>query len=440
MALPSDDQTERDILAEEQARFFGQLLAVRVALLPVFAGALLALAALGPVGWQARLLATLALLVPAFFVFELLRYRRCGFSPGAIPLNLGAATVGQLAISAATGGLLSPFIYGAVVIAFLLGAVVRRGQQRLLSALQIGAVWAFAALGSVPHDPQLGGGLLPVSPAVDVSVPPAHHVAHGVVLSFALLGACRIGRASTGVFSTAIARIRDVQRDLLAEHGARIRELTALSAEIAHELKNPLASVKGLSALLAQNLQDGRAAERLAVLRSEVDRMQSILNEFLNFSRPLVPLAVLPSDAGELCSEVVALHEGLARSHGVKVTCEVQPAALRCDPRKVKQVLINLVQNALEASAPGDAVVLRTEQTDSGVRILVIDKGQGLGTDLDGLFEPGVSSKSGGAGIGLTIARGLARQHGGELTLSPRDGGGCIAELRLPLAPPGESV
>jgi signal transduction histidine kinase len=195
-----------------------------------------------------------------------------------------------------------------------------------------------------------------------------------------------------------------------------------------------MSSVKGLSALLAQNVGEGKGAERLAVLRQEIDRMQAILEEFLNFSRPLVPLAVERADLAALCEEVTALHEGLAREKGVDLKLQAIEAKVSCDPRKVKQVLVNLLQNAIEASPPGRCVELACATEGGFSTARVLDRGPGLADSIAArLFEPGATTKPRGSGLGLTIARALARQHGGEVVLSAREGGGCVAELKLPV-------
>jgi signal transduction histidine kinase len=211
-----------------------------------------------------------------------------------------------------------------------------------------------------------------------------------------------------------------------------------LSSEIAHELKNPLASIKGLAVLVAKDTE-GRAKERMAVLRGEVDRMQTILDEFLNFSRPLVPLHLAETNLSALAHDVARLHEGSAAERGLSIEVDApEKAALACDARKVRQVMINLVQNALDASPRGERVTLRVEPRERSLLTLIIDRGAGLAPELkDRLFEAGVTSKQHGSGIGLVVARGLCRQHGGDVTLSANPSGGVIAMIELPRMPEG---
>ncbi|RKH06734.1 sensor histidine kinase [Corallococcus sp. CA053C] len=244
-------------------------------------------------------------------------------------------------------------------------------------------------------------------------------------------------RTFRGMVLTALAA-RD---DVLKAHEERVRTLTTLSGEIAHELKNPLASVKGLAAMIAREVE-GRPAERLGVLRREVDRMQEILEGFLNFSRPLLPLneAHVPLDV--LCRQVAELHEGMAGERGVGLRVAEGPRVEAwCDARKVRQVMIDVVQNALEAAPRGTTVELQARTTpEGGGRVEVRDRGPGLAPEVrERVFEPGVTTKPQGSGLGLALARALMRQHGGELSLREREGGGCVAELVLPAAPAAQA-
>jgi signal transduction histidine kinase len=238
------------------------------------------------------------------------------------------------------------------------------------------------------------------------------------------------GTVIRSAFQDAIRRALHARDEVLVSNEESTRQLTTLVAEIAHELKNPLASVKGLAALVDREAQ-GKEKERLTVLRREVDRMQEILESFLNFSRPVVPLDVGEVRLGELVTQVAALHEGVAQERGVEIRIDAKAElAVKADARKVKQIVINLVQNALDVTPSGAAV----DVVVGAGKILVMDRGPGV-KDLERVFEPGVTSKERGNGLGLTIARLLARQHGGEVRLMKRDGGGIVAEVVLPLTP-----
>jgi two-component system, NtrC family, sensor histidine kinase HydH len=255
----------------------------------------------------------------------------------------------------------------------------------------------------------------------------------GFIWSMTALTGCLFGVSVRRMSDDMLQRSLETRDELLILHRERLQELTTLSGEIAHELKNPLASVKGLVHLIEAD--PPRAAERLRVLRGEVDRMQAILDEFLNFSRPLVPLAQEGVDVAELAGDVLDLHEGLAHEHDIALAAPACPSLeVRCDRRKIKQILINLVQNAIDVSPGGGAVEVTVEHKADQAAICVLDRGPGLVPELsDRVFEPGVTSKARGSGLGLTIVRMLAEQHGGSANLRNRDGGGCIAEILLPI-------
>jgi signal transduction histidine kinase len=422
-----------EIHRTELARLFGKVMDARLYVAPVVALAALALGFSEPAVWRRVVLSLVALAMIGVSVLEQWRFQRRGMGARSADFNIAVGVVGQALGSAATGGLESPLLPLMVVIAFIVGMISTDNRSvRGLTVFQILTIWTLAILGVWELVPGLnlsffGGGRRS-----------GHNDAHlwtsAAVMTGGVVVASSMGRAMRTIFGAMVRRALELRQDSLREHAERASELTALSGGIAHELKNPLASVKGLAALLAQTATNGKDAERLSVMRREVDRMQGVLEEFLNFSRPLVPLALEKTDIGALCREVADLHEGLSRERGVSLILRGEPMAVRCDPRKVRQVLINLVQNGLEASFSGSTIELEVIPAAGGqVRVCVSDRGSSLDPSIAmRLFQPGVTTKAKGTGLGLTMARALARQHGGELTLSNREGGGCVAELRLP--------
>ena len=255
-----------------------------------------------------------------------------------------------------------------------------------------------------------------------------------LVLSVLAVGVGAIGIALRSMSDSMLVRSLEARSETLKVHAERLQDLITLSGEIAHELKNPLASIKGLAQLI--EVDPGRAPERLKFLQGEVDRMRGILDEFLNFSRPLSPLSQEAVDLGELCRWVVALHEGVAGARQlVLVAPPERDFQVCCDPRKTKQILVNLVQNAVEASQDGGEVRLALDRRDGVARIRVLDRGSGLSKEVaQRAFQPGVTSKARGSGLGLTIVRTLAEQQGGKVSLANREGGGCVAEVVLPVS------
>ncbi|HEX9052355.1 MAG TPA: HAMP domain-containing sensor histidine kinase [Anaeromyxobacter sp.] len=421
---PGHEEAER----EELSRLFGRMVVVRLALVPVVLGLLAWLAAVDVTPWRRAVLATVGIAVAVFVIVEWLRFRRSGFTPAAAPLNLVFATLAVSTVSFASGGLESPFLFALFFFAALNAIFSPYPLHLVVPGLQIAALWTMwaVALRAPPiafQPAALGGGGTP-----------ALLTAIALVGSIVVAAATGLGRVTRTTLLRTLRRTLHAQQESLRAHAERAEELTALSGEIAHELKNPLASVKGLASLLARDLAEGKAAERLAVLRGEVDRMQSVLDGFLDLSRPLVPLALGSCDLAALCRETAALHEGMGRERGVDVVAAAGAVRVRCDPRKVKQVLINLVQNAIEASPRGATVSLEAAAAeDGGARVRVLDRGPGVDAALGELvWQPGVTTKPTGSGLGLTIARAIARQHGGDLALRPRDGGGTAAELSLP--------
>ena len=337
-----------------------------------------------------------------------------------------------------TGGLDSPMLPMMALFVFLAGTLAPPHILVRFAGLAM-AVIVFlglaSALGFIPHlmPTIFGGGSTSPQPTALV------YWKMGAFL-FAIYWGAFVASNVRHVFRQIAVDAIDARDEILRGHDAHTRELTTLTGELAHELKNPLANMKGLAVLISRDVHGGKAAERLGVLQGEIDRLNGIVQGFLTFSRPLIPLSQEEVELGELCDGVVALHEGLAHFEDVAIIARPsgEPGGVHasCDPRKVKQILINLVQNALEASPAGAAVEIVPIATDTGARVEVRDRGPGIDKSMrQHLFEPGMTTKERGSGLGLALARALARQHGGDVSLEDREGGGSVAILTLPREP-----
>ncbi len=421
-----------EIQAVELERMFGRIVRMRLMVAPVVGLLAVSAALLDPAPWRVWSVSLIMIALLTLSVVEFVRMRRDGLRPHTLALNLVSMGAIFLSVIVVTGGVESPFVPAVLPVA-LIGSVALglRWPLALLVGPQLVVLWTLT-MGAVQ-------GWLP---AVNLAIygggaraghNDAHLISAALVLTWGIGVVVVAGQRIRGAFDAMLLSALAARDDELAAHTEHVRDLSALTGEIAHELKNPLASVKGLASLLAADV-DGRAAERLVVLRAETDRMQVILEEFLNFSRPLVPLSVVSVDLGEIASEVAVLHEGVAGEAGVGVVVEVEePRFARCDPRKVRQMWINLVQNALDASVAGQTVTLRVAGDAEQVVLEVLDEGPGLSEALGArVLEAGVTTKARGSGLGLPIVRALARQHGGDLVVVPRSTGGLCARLAWP--------
>lgn len=390
--------------------------------------------------WRIWLLGGAATALAAVAFYDLRTFRLRPLTPGRQAYLLSFVLVLHTVMILVTGGIRSPFIVLYVVLSTV--GALSLGRVRLLLVLAAPAVamiWALTVLDALGLGPSYFEWF-----GVAGAASGAHVWFFAAVLTLAIALGAAIALAHRQALDRAIRRSAVSARETLAALAERNRGLQELSGALAHELKNPLASIQGLAGLLVRKLPEGsREAEQMGVLLGEAKRMAGILDEFLNFSRPVGGLAVRRVDPIRLAGDVVTLHEGLAADRRLELRLEAPAAtpSLRCDPRKMQQVLVNLLQNAIDASPPGSTVVLRVRAAgEGGVEFEVEDRGAGLAPEIrDRLFRPGVTTKPAGTGLGLVVARSIAEQHGGTLTLADRPGGGCLARCAVPAEPPGES-
>ena len=235
--------------------------------------------------------------------------------------------------------------------------------------------------------------------------------------------------------------LRAAQDELI--QAGKLAVIGQLSAGIVHELNQPLAALRTLSANTARFLERGdetTARGNLERIGQLVDRMGQITGELKTFARKSSGQPH-PTDLRQIVSNAVTLLGQRLRSCGARVTCRFPetPVYALCDPNRMEQVLINLIGNALDATA-GQAsphVDITADIRDRTIRLEVRDSGTGLSDEaLSRLFEPFFTTKDAGQGLGLglAISAGIVSDFGGMLTGSNHPGGGAVFTLELPLA------
>ncbi|QDF05363.1 sensor histidine kinase [Myxococcus xanthus] len=432
-----DSRTQRyfeDIQLKHFGRLFGRLVRVRLFLSLLLLLSAVCVAVIDGAPWRCVFMSVVGVGAFTCFFQEFRRFQRDGVDARSVPLNLWMGQIILTCIIVGTGGIASPVLPAALPLGFLssLTAAPRERSRLLMAQLSTLMVVSFVQI----------SGLVQGLPLWFLGAPSSVLLVAGALVTAIMLCVCSAaGGAIRTTFDNMLSEALASRDELLATHRSYAGALEAMSGEIAHELKNPLATVKGLTQLMAREAGRAQPAERLQVLSGEVVRMQGILEEFLNFTRPLVPLTVSSVDLGALCDEALVLHEGLAAGHGVRLDRKgTEGVAAMCDSRKVKQVLMNLLHNAIEASPAGGRVTVEVRALPVGeARVSVRDAGPGLASELVArVFDAGVTTKAKGSGLGLTVARALARQHGGDVTLANAVGGGCEAALTLPRELPAE--
>lgn len=235
-----------------------------------------------------------------------------------------------------------------------------------------------------------------------------------------------------------VDELQEARREaMLADRLAAVGEM---AAGVAHELRNPLTSVK----LLIQTAADGPAgqslsSEHLHVVLEQVIRMERTIQGLLDFARPPRMQKVV-HDLRETLRRALNLVEGYAKQQEVVVQqeCPTAPVMVEGDPEQLHQVFVNLVLNAVEAMPDGGELRITTrpvEKPSPLARVSFCDNGTGIQESvLERIFEPFVTSKESGTGLGLAISRRILEQHNGRLTAANRKPCGAVFVVELPLS------
>jgi nitrogen-specific signal transduction histidine kinase len=248
-----------------------------------------------------------------------------------------------------------------------------------------------------------------------------------------------------------LSRIRALEAEV--RRGERLAALGQMALALAHEIRNPIGAIRGVAQLLGDELGGtGPFREHVTVMLAEIDRVNRVMEALLDLGRPLT-FTFGFVNLHELLDRVSLLAAPVARAHEVQLLRRYDPSlpALWADADRLIQVFQNLVQNGIEAMPGGGRLMLTTRlaldtvfggRVDVGaglrplVEVQVADDGEGIPAELlDRVFDPFVTTKPRGLGLGLALAHRIVEEHHGALRVSSTPGKGTVFSCYLPIAP-----
>ncbi len=372
-----------------------------------------------PSAQKGALALALGLTAIAFFV-EGAWVRRRGVSErwlfASLSLTLCALSLG----AGMSGGLSSP-ILPLVPTPVVVGFAAFEKSRRSLLLLGVALVALVACAALAPSTP------FPVLPS------PARErmLLVSSVISLLLMWVGVIGLLEA--HSRVAGALERMRGDLLKEAERRATSVEHLGAQVAHEVKNPLAAARGLVQLVQRKALEERDQERLAVVVREVDRALEILRDYLSFARPLGDLSLAEVELRALLGDVAGVLEARASERGVRLEIAASEVRVLADRQRLRDAVLNLALNAIQAMPRGGTLRLEARASAGRAAISVHDDGVGMTDEQKArLGEQFASDTAGGTGLGVMLARAAARQHGGELVFESTQGRGTRATLDVP--------
>ena len=232
-----------------------------------------------------------------------------------------------------------------------------------------------------------------------------------------------------------LTEMRSLRREI--ERSRRLASVGRLAAGVAHEIRNPLSSIKGFATYFKERYQDVPRDQQTAnIMIQEVDRLNRVVNQLLEFARP-VKIKLQPTNLNDLIDDSIKLIENQAaeKKIAVKTSYSARAPKIMVDPDRLNQVLLNVYLNAIEAMADGGQLIvaISSNAEADGIDIKIADTGCGIGPeDLSKIFDPYYTTKSSGTGLGLAIAHNIIEAVGGQILVESHPGQGTIFRIIIP--------
>lgn len=259
------------------------------------------------------------------------------------------------------------------------------------------------------------------------------------LLTFQLAKANRLEARKSQATAQELARANEelVKAEAAVRRSERLAALGQLTAGLAHELRNPLGTIRASAEMLKKVSGEDNPVgrEMTEYITSEVDRANSLVTRFLEFARPL-PLKPVATDVHEVIDRAVQQYERSADRPEVSVYKNYDPAVrpVPLDGEWMERVFYNLLRNAAEASPAGGSITVKTRPVDGFIEIAVIDRGSGITAEhLESIFNPFFTTKPSGVGLGLAIVSKIIDEHGGRILVESEPGHGSVFRVLLPV-------
>jgi signal transduction histidine kinase len=236
--------------------------------------------------------------------------------------------------------------------------------------------------------------------------------------------------------------LETMNKDMRALHeqlvqSEKMAALGAMMAEITHEIRNPLVSIGGFARRLAKKVQNDEEKKYIDIIMSEVTRLEGIIQDNLLYIKEAAP-QLSESDLNSVVQEILTLYEDEIAQRDIRLESSLSPSCprLMIDVSQIKQAIINILKNALEAMENGGVLSIRTyplpETQEAAVEIG--DTGPGISAKaMHNIFNPYYTTKPRGTGLGLPITNRIVKAHNGKIEIRNKETGGAVFTIKLPL-------